>query len=104
MIHTSQLADIAEYDRHSNKWSRVGQLLEPRTFCTAASLSKCSLLVCGEHGDTRDIDRNMHFALYKLLVFNEVHACIETLSLYIYIFIFSRICSLMFYVYHAKLY
>ena len=39
--------DIAVYDRHSNKWSTVGQLLEPRTFCTAVSLSRRSFLVCG---------------------------------------------------------
>ena len=47
-------ADIAVYDRHSNKWSTVGQLLEPRTRCTAVSLSRRSFLVCGGASDTRD--------------------------------------------------
>ena len=46
--------DIAVYDRHSNKWSTVGQLLEPRTECTAVSLSRRSFLVCGGHSDPRD--------------------------------------------------
>ncbi len=48
--------DIAVYDRHSNKWSTVGQLLEPRTFCTAVSLSRRSFLVCGGASDPRDIN------------------------------------------------
>ena len=39
--------DIVVYYRHSNKWSTVGQLLEPRTSCTAVSLSRHSFLVCG---------------------------------------------------------
>ena len=34
--------DIAVYDRHSNKWSTVGQLLGSRTWCTAVSLSRRS--------------------------------------------------------------
>ena len=46
--------DIVVYDRHSNKWSTVGQLLEPRTRCTAVSLSRRSFLVCGGVSDTRD--------------------------------------------------
>ena len=48
--------DIAVYDRHSNKWSTVGQLLEPRIECTAVSLSKRSFLVCG--GARNPIDIN----------------------------------------------
>ena len=48
--------DIAVYDRHSNKWSTVGQLLEPRTRCTAVSLSRRSFLVCGGLSDARDIN------------------------------------------------
>ena len=44
-------ADIAVYDCHSNKWSTVGQLLEPRTRCTAVSLSRRSFLVCGGLSD-----------------------------------------------------
>ena len=47
--------DIAVYDRHSNKWSTVGQLLEPRSWCTAVSLSRHSFLVCGGLSDARDI-------------------------------------------------
>ena len=46
--------DIAVYDRHSNKWSTVGQLLEPRTWCTVVSLSRRSFLVCGGRSDPRD--------------------------------------------------
>ena len=46
--------DIAVYDRHSNKRSTVGQLMEPRTLCTAVSLSRRSVLVCGGASDTRD--------------------------------------------------
>ena len=48
--------DIAVYDRHSNKWSTVGQLLEPRAGCTAVSLSRRSFLVCGGLSDPRDIN------------------------------------------------
>ena len=48
--------DIAVYDCHSNKWSTVGQLLEPRTRCTAVSLSRRSFLVCGGASDARDIN------------------------------------------------
>ncbi len=48
--------DIAVYDRHSNKWSTVGQLLEPRTLCTAVSVSRRSFLVCGGLSDPRDIN------------------------------------------------
>ena len=51
--------DIAVYDRHSNKWSSVGQLLEPRTWCTAVSLSRCSFLVCGGRSDARDRNTNL---------------------------------------------
>ena len=51
--------DIAVYDRHSNKWSTVGQLLEPRTRCTAVSLSRRSFLVCGGHSDPRDINTKL---------------------------------------------
>ena len=46
--------DIVVYDCHSNKWSTVGQLLEPRTRCTAVSLSRRSFLVCGGLSDVRD--------------------------------------------------
>ena len=50
------VATIAVYDRHSNKWSTVGQLPEPRTECTVVSLSRCSFLVCGGLSDPRDIN------------------------------------------------
>ena len=52
-------ADIAVYDRHSNKWSTVGQLLEPRVRCTAVSLSRRSFLVCGGLSDPRDINTKL---------------------------------------------
>ena len=48
--------DITIYDPHSNKWSTVGQLLEPRTWCTVVGLSRHSFLVCGGLSDP--IDRN----------------------------------------------
>ena len=51
--------DIAVYDRHSNKWSTVGQLLEPRARCTAVSLSRRSFLVCGGFSDPRDINTKL---------------------------------------------
>ena len=53
-------ADIAVYDHHSNKWSTVGQLLEPRTLCTAVSLSRRSFLVCGGLSDPRDINTKLN--------------------------------------------
>ena len=46
-------ADIAVYDRHSNKWSTVGQLLEPHVRCTAVSISRRSFLVCGGLSDAK---------------------------------------------------
>ena len=52
-------ADIAVYDHHSNKWATVGQLLEPRTRCTAVSLSRRSFLVCGGVSDARDINTKL---------------------------------------------
>ena len=53
------VVDIAAYDRHSNKWSTVGQLLQPRARCTAVSLSRRSFLVCGGLSDTRDINTRL---------------------------------------------
>ena len=47
-------SNIAVYDPHSNKWSTVGQLLEPRTLCTVVGLSRHSFLVCGGRSDPRD--------------------------------------------------
>ena len=49
-------SNIAVYDPHSNKWSTVGQLLEPRTRCTVVGLSRHSFLVCG--GRIDGMDRN----------------------------------------------
>ena len=43
---------IAMYDPRSNNWSTVGQLLEPRTWCTVVSLSRHSFLVCGGASDS----------------------------------------------------
>ena len=40
-------SNIAVYDPRSNKWSTVGQLLEPRAVCTVVGLSRHSFLVCG---------------------------------------------------------
>ena len=39
--------NIAVYDPRSNKWSTVGQLLEPRVWCTVVSLSRDTFMVCG---------------------------------------------------------
>ena len=47
-------SNIAVYDPRSNKWSTVGQLLEPRTMCTVVSLSRHSFLVCGGLSDPMD--------------------------------------------------
>ena len=47
---------IAVYDPHSNKWSTVGQLLEPRTACTVVGLSRHSFLVCGGRTDPMDLN------------------------------------------------
>ena len=45
---------IAVYDPRSNKWSTVGQLLEPRAGCTVVGLSRHSFLVCGGRSDLTD--------------------------------------------------
>ena len=47
-------ANIAVYNCHSDKWTTVGQLLEPRLWCTVVSLSRHSFLVCGGRSDARD--------------------------------------------------
>ena len=49
-------SNIAVYDSRSNKWSTVGQLLEPRTRCTVVGLSRHSFLVCGGASDSIDIN------------------------------------------------
>ena len=49
-------SNIAVYDPRSNKWSTVGQLLEPRAICTVVGLSRHSFLVCGGASDPRDIN------------------------------------------------
>ena len=81
-VSLKSTTDIAVYDRHSNKWSTVGQLQEPRTVCIAVSLSRRSFLVCGGLSDPRD-GNTLLSSVEVVIVFNEVHACIETLSLYI---------------------
>ena len=47
-------SNIATFDPRSNKWSTVGQLLEPRTRCTVVGLSRHSFLVCGGLSDPMD--------------------------------------------------
>ena len=49
-------SNIAVYDPHSNKWSTVGQLVEPRAGCTVVSLSRHSFLVCGGLSDLMDLN------------------------------------------------
>ena len=39
--------NIVVYDPPSNKWSTVGQLLEPRVSCAVVSLSRDTFMVCG---------------------------------------------------------
>ena len=46
--------NIAVYDPRSNKWSTVGQLLEPRVKCTVVSLSRDTFMVCGGCSDVRN--------------------------------------------------
>ena len=57
--------EIAMYDHHSDKWSTVGQLLEPRSRCTTVSLSSCSFLVCG--GLCYDITKNTLLSSVELV-------------------------------------
>ena len=47
-------SNIATFDPHSNKWSTVSQLLEPRTRCAVVGLSRHSFLVCGGRSDGMD--------------------------------------------------
>ena len=46
--------NIAVYDPRSNKWSTVGQLLEPRVRCAVVSLSRDTFMVCGGCSDGRN--------------------------------------------------
>ena len=46
--------NIAMYDPRSNKWSTVGQLLEPRVTCAVVSLSRDTFMVCGGCSDGRN--------------------------------------------------
>ena len=52
-------SNIAVYDPRSNKWSTVGQLLEPRTACTVVGLSRHSFLVCGGASDPMDLNTRL---------------------------------------------
>ena len=45
--------NIAVYDPRCNRWSTVGQLLEPRIRCTVVGLSWHSFLVCGGLSNVR---------------------------------------------------
>ena len=56
---------IAVYDPCSNKWSTVGQLLEPRTRCTVVGLSRHSFLVCG--GASDPMDRNTRLSSVEVV-------------------------------------
>ena len=47
-------SNIIMFDSRSNKWSTVGQLLEPRTWCTVVGLSRYSFMVCGGLRDAMD--------------------------------------------------
>ena len=58
---------IAVYDPCSNKWSTVGQLLEPRAMCTVVGLSRHSFLVCGGLSDP--IDRNTRLSSVEVVSF-----------------------------------
>ena len=60
-------SNIAVYDPHSNKWSTVGQLLEPRTRCTVVGLGTHSFLVCG--GASDPIDRNNRLSSVEVVSF-----------------------------------
>ena len=46
--------NIAVYDPRRNKWSTVGQLLEPRVRCAVVSLSRDTFMVCGGCSDARN--------------------------------------------------
>ena len=54
-------SNIATFDPRSNKWSTVGQLLEPRTRCTVVGLSRHSFLVCGGASDPSDRNTLLSF-------------------------------------------
>ena len=58
-------SNIIVYDPHSNKWSTVGQLLEPRTICTVVGLSRHSFLVCGGLSDL--MDRNTQLSSVEVV-------------------------------------
>ena len=60
-------SNIAVYDPRSNKWSTVGQLLEPRARCTVVSLSRHSFLVCGGRSDP--MDRNTRLSSVEVVSF-----------------------------------
>ena len=61
-VRFKSTATIAVYNSHSNKWSKVGQLLEPRSLCTVVSLSRHSFLVCGGFSDIRDMKTRLKSA------------------------------------------
>ena len=52
--------NIVMHDPVTNRWSTVGQLLEPRAECTVVALSSNSFLVCGGFSDPRDTQTRLH--------------------------------------------
>ena len=71
---------IAMYDPRSNNWSTVGQLLEPRTWCTVVSLSRHSFLVCGGASDSLGINTPQNSMLSSVEVV-KVSSEVKTLLL-----------------------
>ena len=51
--------NIAVFDPPSNKWSTVGQLLEPRVRCAVVSLSGDTFMVCGGCSHTRNLQSSL---------------------------------------------
>ena len=89
-VRFKSTATIAVYNSHSNKWCKVGQLLEPRSLCTVVSLSRHSFLVFGGFSDVRDTNSLLSSAE---VVSVQWGVCIETLSLNVIVymdFVFSQ--------------
>ena len=49
---SNSIRNISVYDPIRDKWSTVGQLLEPRARCAVVCVSESSFLVCGGYSDT----------------------------------------------------
>ena len=52
------ISDVCVYNPDTNKWSKMGQLSVPRSYCTVMSLSRTSFIVCGGCTDTGLAKRN----------------------------------------------